>query len=63
MTGTMNSRKHFFDDGFQQHCGAMFVQQEKLRIDARFNWKLAQQSRTETMNGGDHCAIKRSFVI
>src|SRR6266545_1212256 len=41
----------------------MLIEQEKLRINSRFNWKLTKQSRTEAMNGGDHGAVKSAFVI
>ena len=55
--------KNFFDDQFEHHRGAMFVEQEELWIDARFDRKLAQQSRAEAMNRRDHCAVERALVV
>ena len=63
MTGADEFSQRFLDDRFQQHCRAMFIKQQKLRIDSRFNRKLAQQARAETVNGRDHRAIERAFVI
>ena len=55
--------KNFLDDQFEHHRRAMFVEQQKLWIDARFDRKLAQQSRAETVNRRDHCAVERAFVV
>src|SRR6185503_861969 len=63
MACTNEFRKNLFDDRLKQHRRAVFVQQNKLRIDARFNRELAQQSRTKAMNGCDDRAIKRALVV
>ena len=55
--------KNFFDDQLQHHRRAMFVEQQKLRIDARFDRKLAQHARAKAVNRGDHCAVERAFVV
>src|SRR4029079_10610844 len=41
----------------------MLVEEEKLRIDARLDRKLAQQASAEAVNRRDHSAVERSFVI
>ncbi len=56
-------RKNFFDDQLQHHRRAMFVEQQKLRIDARFDRKLAQHPRAKTVNRRDHGAVERAFVV
>ena len=55
--------KNFFDDQFEHHRRAMFVEQQKLRIDARFDRKLAQHARAKAVNRRDYRAVERAFVI
>src|SRR5436190_158384 len=50
------------NDGVQEHRSTMFIKQHELRIDARLNGKLAQQSRAKTVNRRDDRAIQRAFV-
>jgi len=42
---------------------AMLVEEEKLRIDTRFNRELAQHARAKAVNRRDHRAVERAFVV
>jgi len=48
---------------FQQHCRAMFVEQEKLWINTSFNRKLSQQARTEAVKVVITAPSSVAFVI
>ena len=63
MACTNELRKNLFDDRLKQHRRAVFVQQNKLRVDPRLDGKLAQQSRTKAMNGCDDRAVERALVV
>ncbi len=41
----------------------MFVEEQKLRIDARFDRKLAQHARAKTVDCCDHSAVECALVI
>jgi len=41
----------------------MFVEQQKLWIDARLDRKLAQQARAEAVNRCNHRAVERALII
>src|SRR6185503_20850086 len=55
--------ENFFDDRFQHHRRAMFVEQQKLRIDARLDWKFAQHARAKTVDRRDDGAVESAFVV
>src|SRR5512132_391552 len=40
----------------------MCIKQQKLRVDTRFDGKLAQKKGAETMDRIDDCAVERAFV-
>ena len=52
----------FFDHRVEHHDRLMLIQQDELRVDVCLNWKLMQQTRTETMDRGDDGAFKRPLV-
>src|SRR6185503_21218844 len=55
--------QNFLDDQFEHHRRAMFVEQQKLWIDARLDRKLAQESRAEAVNRCNHGAVERALVV
>src|SRR5829696_3133349 len=55
--------KNFFDDQLEHYRRAMFVEQQKLRVDARFDRKLAQHARAKAVNRRDNRAVESAFVV
>ena len=46
-----------------ERTSSTLVEKQKLRIDARLDWKLAQQSRAEAVNRRDYGAVEGAFVV